>query len=68
MSGKGPGWTATYWRNVKPSVSGRVQVLLCCKMLSGDEREETWVVGLLRNESLDSRAMRRTLDSRVTLK
>ena len=26
----------------------------------------TWVVGLLRNESLDSRAVKRNLDSRVT--
>ena len=29
--------------------------------------EGTWIVGLLRDESLDSRAVRRNLDSRVVL-
>ena len=35
-------------------------------LLYGDKREGTWVVGLLRDEILDSRAIRRNLDSRVT--
>ena len=52
--------------NMKSTVSGRVQVLQCCKLLSGDKREGTWIVGLLRDESLDSKAVRRNLDSRVT--
>ena len=68
MSGQGPGCTATYWGNVKSTISSRVQVLQCCKLLSGDKREGTWIVGLLRNESLDSRAMRRNLGRRVTSK
>ena len=29
-------------------------------------QEGTWIVGLLRNESLDNGAMRRNLDSKVT--
>ena len=37
----------------------------CCKLSSRDEREGTWMVGLLQNESLNSRAMRRNLDSKV---
>ena len=68
VSGQGPGCTATYWGNVKSIVFDQVQVLRCCKPLSGDKREGTWIVGLLRNESLDSRAMRRNLGCRVTSK
>ena len=68
ISGQGPGFTATYWGNVKLTASGRVQVLQCCKLLSGDKREGPWIVGLIRNESLDSRAYGRNLDNRVTSK
>ena len=68
ISDQGPGCTATYWGNVKLTAYSRVQVLHCYKLLSRDEREETWFVGLLQNESLDSMAMRRNLDSRVTSK
>ena len=42
--------------NVKSTVSGRAQALQCCKLLSRDKGEGTWIVGLLRNESLVSRA------------
>ena len=68
ISGQGPGCIVTYWGNVKPTVSGRVQVLHCCKLLSGDKREGTWIVGLLRDEILDGRAIRRNLVRRVTSK
>ena len=51
---------------MKLTISGRVQVLQCCKLLSGDKREGTWIVGLLRDESLNGRAVRRNLDIRVT--
>ena len=66
MSGQGLGCTATYWGNVKLIVSGRFQVLQCYELLSEGKREGTWIVGLLQDESLDSRAVRRNLDSRVT--
>ena len=68
LSGQGPGCTTTYWGNVKLTVSGRVQVLQCYKLFSRDKGEGTWIAGLLRNESLNSRAVRRNLDSRVTSK
>ena len=32
--------------NTKSTVSGRVQVLQCCELLSGDKREGAWIVGL----------------------
>ena len=38
------------------TVSGRVQALQCCKLLSRDKGEGTWIVGLFQNESLGSRA------------
>ena len=63
---QGLGCTLTHWGNVKSIVSGRVQALQCCKLLSGDKGEGTWIVGLLQYESLDGRATRRNLDSRVT--
>ena len=38
---------------MKSIVSGQVQVLQCCKLLYGDKGEGTWVVRILRRESLD---------------
>ena len=35
-----------YWGNAKPIVFDHVQVLQCCKLLSGDKREGTWIVRL----------------------
>ena len=54
--------------NMKSTVSGRVQVLQCFKLLSGDKREGTWIIWLLRNESLGSRVVIRNLGSRVASK
>ena len=51
---------------MKSILIGRVQVLQCCKLLYGDKREGNWIVGLLRVESLDNKAMGRNLDNRVT--
>ena len=56
----------TYWGSMKSIVSDRVQVLKRYKLLSRDKREGTWIVGLLRDESLDSRALRRNLGRTVT--
>ena len=40
---------------MKSTVSGQVWALQCCKLLFGDKGEGTWIVGLLRDEILDSR-------------
>ena len=56
IPGQGPGCTTTRWGNVKSIVSDRVQASQCCNLLSGDKKEGTWIVGLLQNESLGSRA------------
>ena len=56
ISGQGIGCTATRWGNVKLIVSNRVQASQFCNLLSGDKKEGNWIVGLLRNESLDNRA------------
>ena len=76
VSGQGICCTATYWGNLKSIVFDWVPVLQCCGLLSGDKGgrtrivrlgEGTWIVRLLRYESLDDVAVRRILDSRVTL-
>ena len=51
---------------MKSTVTSRVEVLQCCKLLYGDRREGTWIVGLLRNERLGSKAVRKNLGRRVT--
>ena len=66
IPGQGPGCTTTRWGKVKLTVFDRVQASQCCNLLSGDKGEGIWIVGLLRNERLDIRAVRRNLDSRVT--
>ena len=56
IPGQGPGCIVTRYGMVKSTVSGRIQALQCCKLLFGDKGEGTWIVGLLRDEILDSRA------------
>ena len=68
IPGRGLGLYSSLLGNVKSTVYGRIQALQCYKLLSGDKGEGSWIVGLLRNEILGSRAVRRNLGSRVTLK
>ena len=58
----------TYWGSVKLIVSDRSEVLQRYKLLFEDKRVDTWIVRLLRDESLNSRAMRRNLGRMVTSK